>query len=313
MPVIIPQTLPAKTTLEGENIFVMKERRALAQDIRALKIAILNLMPTKVATETQILRLLSNTALQIEVTLLHTSSHQSKNTSAEHLLAHYHTFEEIKDEKYDGLVVTGAPVELLEFEDVDYWEELGTFFDWSESNIFSTMHICWAAQAGLYHRYSIPKYEISKKVSGVFQHQVLRKHTMLLRGFDDQFFAPHSRYTEIRRKDIETISDLDILSESDEAGIYVVCSKDRRQVYVTGHSEYDPLTLKLEYQRDIGKGITIEPPRNYFPDDDPTRPPMVQWRGHAHLLFSNWLNYYVYQRTPFEIERIPLNGIGPSY
>ncbi len=313
MPVIIPQTLPAKTTLESENIFVMKERRALSQDIRALKIAILNLMPTKIATETQILRLLSNTALQIEVTLLHTCSHQAKNISAEHLLDHYHTFDEVSDEKFDGLVVTGAPVELLEFEDVDYWEELGTFFDWSETNVFSTMHICWAAQAGLYHRHGIPKYSIEKKVSGVFQHCVLRQHTMLLRGFDDQFFAPHSRYTEIHRGDIENISDLDILSESDEAGIYLVCSKDRRQVYVTGHSEYDPLTLKLEYERDIAKGIPIEPPRNYFPDDDPSQPPLVQWRGHAHLLFSNWLNYYVYQRTPFDIDRIPLNGNGPSY
>ncbi len=313
MPVIIPQTLPAKATLESENIFVMKEKRALAQDIRALKIAILNLMPTKVATETQILRLLSNTALQIEVTLLHTCSHQAKNTPVEHLLAHYFILDEVRDEKFDGLVITGAPVEHLEFEDVDYWKELVSFFEWSESHVFSTLHICWAAQAGLYHHYGIPKYAISKKISGVYQHRVLRQHTMLLRGFDDQFYAPHSRYTEIRRNDIQKVSDLDILSESDEAGIYVVCSKDRRQVYVTGHSEYDPLTLKLEYERDLAKGIPIAPPGNYFPDDDPSRPPMVQWRGHAHLLFSNWLNYYVYQRTPFEIERIPLNGIGPSY
>lgn len=313
MPVIIPQTLPAKATLESENIFVIKEKRALAQDIRALNIAILNLMPTKVATETQILRLLSNTALQIEVTLLHTCSHQARNTPAEHLLAHYFTLDEVQDEKFDGLVITGAPVEHLDFEDVDYWKELVSFFKWSETNVFSTMHICWAAQAGLYHHYGIPKYHISKKVSGVYQHQVLRQHTMLLRGFDDQFFAPHSRYTEIRRSDIQKVADLDILSESDEAGIYVVCSKDRRQVYVTGHSEYDPLTLKLEYERDLAKGIPIAPPRNYFPDDDPTRPPMVKWRGHAHLLFSNWLNYYVYQRTPFDIDRIPLNGNGPSY
>ena len=313
MPVIIPETLPAKTILESENIFVMGENRALAQDFRSLKLAILNLMPTKINTETQILRLLANTALQIEVTLLYTQTHQAKNTPVEHLTAHYHSFDQVRHEKFDGLVITGAPVEHLGFEDVDYWRELQTIFDWSDTNIFSTLTICWAAQAGLYHRYGIPKYAIPKKISGVFQHRVLRKHAMLLRGFDDQFFAPHSRYTEVRREDIEKVSDLDILSESDEAGVYIVASKDRRQVYVTGHSEYDPLTLKYEYERDVGKGMPIEPPRNYFPQDDPNQPPLVQWRGHAHLLFSNWLNYYVYQRTPYDIQRIPGNGQMSAY
>ncbi len=308
MPVIIPESLPAKAVLESENIFVMKETRALSQDIRALRIAILNLMPTKIATETQLLRLLANTALQVEVTLLHTSSHQAVNTPAEHLLAHYRYFDEIRDEKFDGLVVTGAPVEHLAFEDVDYWQELKAIFDWSDTHVFSTFNICWAAQAGLYHRHGIPKYAIPQKVSGVFKHRVLRRHTMLLRGFDDLFYAPHSRYTEIRREDIEKVPDLDILSVSDDAGVYIVVSKDRRQVYVTGHSEYEPLTLKHEYERDVGKGITVEPPRNYFLHDDPSKPPFVQWRGHAHLLYSNWLNYYVYQRTPYDIQSIPEEG-----
>jgi homoserine O-succinyltransferase/O-acetyltransferase len=308
MPVIIPETLPARAVLESENIFVMREQRALSQDIRALRLVILNLMPTKISTETQILRLMANTALQIEVTLLHTRSHQAKNTPAKHLLTHYSHFDQIQDEKFDGLVVTGAPVELLEFEDVDYWQELQAIFDWSETHVYSTFHICWAAQAGLYHRYGIPKYSISKKMFGVFQHRVLRRRAMLLRGFDDYFYAPHSRHTEIRRADMDKISDLDILSESDEAGVYIAASKDRREFYVTGHSEYDPLTLKAEYDRDIGKGLDINVPRNYFPGDDPSLEPVVQWRGHAHLLFSNWLNYYVYQRTPYDIERIPLNG-----
>lgn len=308
MPVIIPETLPARAVLESENIFVMREQRALAQNIRALKLAIVNLMPTKIATETQILRLLSNTALQIEVTLLHTDSHKAKNTPEDHLITHYKNIDHVADEKFDGLVITGAPVEHLEFEEVDYWPELQRIFDWSETNVYSTLNICWAAQAGLYHRYGIPKYPLPEKMFGVYRHRVLRRSAMLLRGFDDQFFAPHSRHTEIRRSDIDKIDKVEILSESDDAGVYIVASQDRRQFYVTGHSEYDPFTLKTEYDRDRGKGLDIAVPRNYYPNNDPTQEPMVQWRGHAHLLFSNWLNYYVYQRTPYDIERIPLNG-----
>lgn len=308
MPVIIPETLPARAVLESENIFVMREQRALSQDIRALKLAIVNLMPTKIATETQILRLLSNTALQIDVTLLHTGSHRAKNTPQEHLITHYKNIDQVKEEKFDGLVITGAPVEHLEFEDVDYWPELQRIFDWSETNVYSTFNICWAAQAGLYHRYGIPKYPLSSKMFGVYQHRVLRRSAMLLRGFDDLFYAPHSRHTEIRRSDIDKVPDIEILSESDDAGVYIVASQDRRQFYVTGHSEYDPFTLRTEYLRDKNRGLEISIPRNYFPDDDPAQEPVVQWRGHAHLLFSNWLNYYVYQRTPYDIERIPLNG-----
>lgn len=308
MPVIIPDTLPARVVLENENIFVMREQRALAQNIRALKLAILNLMPTKVATETQILRLLANTALQVEVTLLHTSSHEAKNTPREHLLAHYKDINQVCHEKFDGLVITGAPVEHMEFEEVDYWPELQEVFDWAETNVYSTLHICWAAQAGLYHRYGIPKYDLPAKMFGVFRHRVMLRHTMLLRGFDDLFYAPHSRHTEIRREDIGKVPELDIMAESDDAGVYIVASQGRRQFYITGHSEYDPLTLKSEYDRDHGKGLDIAVPRNYYPKDDPTQEPIVQWRGHAHLLFSNWLNYYVYQRTPYDIDRIPLNG-----
>ncbi len=308
MPVIIPETLPARAVLESENIFVMREQRALSQDIRALKLAMVNLMPTKIDTETQILRLLSNTALQIEVTLLHTDSHKAKNTPAEHLITHYRNIDRVWDEKFDGLVITGAPVEHLDFEDVDYWPELQKIFDWSETNVYSTFNICWAAQAGLYHRYGIPKYPLSEKMFGVYQHRVLRRSAMLLRGFDDLFYAPHSRHTEIRRNDIDKIDKVEILSESNDAGVYIVASQDRRQFYVTGHSEYDPFTLRSEYLRDKNKGLGISVPRNYFPNDDPEQEPMVQWRGHAHLLFSNWLNYYVYQRTPYDIERIPLNG-----
>lgn len=300
MPVIIPATLPARAILESENIFVMREQRALSQDIRPLKLAILNLMPTKITTETQILRLMANTALQIDVTLLHTSSHTAKNTPADHLLDHYKNIDQVFDEKFDGLVITGAPVEHLEFEDVDYWPELRRVFDWAETNVYSTLHICWAAQAGLFHRYDIPKYDIPNKMFGVFQHRVLMRHTMLLRGFDDLFYAPHSRHTEIRRKDIDKIPELNIMSESDDAGVYIVASQGRRQFYITGHSEYDPHTLKSEYDRDNGKGLDIAVPRNYYPKDDPTQEPIVQWRGHAHLLFSNWLNYYVYQVTPFK-------------
>jgi homoserine O-succinyltransferase/O-acetyltransferase len=309
MPVIIQSTLPARSVLQNENIFVMGKTRALHQDIRPLRLAILNLMPTKIETETQLLRLLSNSALQVDITLLHMNSHESKNTPESHLSTHYVQFEQVRDLKFDGLVVTGAPVENLAFEEVDYWSELQQIFDWSESNIFSTFNICWAAQAGLYHRYGVPKYPLPSKMFGVFQHRVLSQHEALLRGFDDVFFAPHSRHTEIRRSDIIRHAGLDILCESDEAGIYIVASKDRRHFYITGHSEYDPLTLKSEYDRDVQNGLPINVPKNYFPDDDPTQHPRVHWRGHAHLLFSNWLNYYVYQTTPYDIRRIPVGGI----
>lgn len=308
MPVIIPETLPAKTVLEAENIFVMGENRAVHQDIRPLKLAILNLMPMKIATETQLLRLLGNSALQVEVTLLHMRSHTSQNTPQDHLLNHYSGFADIQDEKFDGLIITGAPVEHLPFEQVDYWSELLEIFDWSETHVYSTFHICWAAQAGLYHRYGVPKYPLSAKKFGVFLHKVTSYNETLLRGFDDLFYAPHSRHTEIRREDILSVPDLSLLSESDEAGVYIVASQDRRRYYITGHSEYDPLTLKQEYDRDINKGLPIAPPCNYFPGDDPHCPPEVRWRSHAHLLYSNWLNYSVYQATPYDVRQIPGGG-----
>ncbi len=308
MPIIIPETLPAKSILESENIFVMGQKRALSQDIRSLRLAILNLMPTKITTETQLLRLLANSALQVEIYLLNTRTYQSKNTSTEHLKAYYHYFEDVKDEKFDGLVITGAPVEDLDFEEVDYWSELQAIMDWSESNVYSTFHICWAAQAGLYHRYRIPKYPLREKLFGVYPHHILVQNEKLLRGFDDLFYAPHSRHTEIRREDVEKISQIELISESNEAGVYIITSQDRRQFYITGHSEYDPITLKTEYERDVNKGLSIKPPKNYFPEDDPSQQPLVKWRGHAHLLFSNWLNYYVYQRTPYDVNLIPEDG-----
>jgi homoserine O-succinyltransferase len=308
MPVKIPETLPARKILESENIFVMGENRALHQDIRPLKLAILNLMPTKIATETQLLRLLSNSALQVDITLLHMDGHVSKNTSHEHLMQHYVSFDDVADEKFDGLIITGAPVEHLEFEEVDYWRDLQAILDWGETHAHSTFHICWAAQAGLYHRYGILKYPLPEKMFGVFPHLIQIPNEKLLRGFDDVFYAPHSRHTEIRASDIRQVSDVDILAESEEAGVYIVASCDRRQFYVTGHSEYDPLTLKAEYDRDVQKGLPIAIPRNYYPGDDPSRPPVVRWRGHANLLYTNWLNYYVYQTTPYDINRIPKNG-----
>lgn len=305
MPVKIDDTLPAKEILESENIFVMGEHRAQAQDIRPLKIIILNLMPTKIETETQILRLLGNSPLQVDITLLHPASYIPKNTSLEHLLSFYLTFEQIRDKKFDGMIITGAPVEQMEFEEVDYWPELETILDWKETNVFSTFHICWGAQAGLYHKYGIPKYDLPKKMFGVFPHHITQNHTMLMRGFDDQFYAPVSRHTEVRRADIDQVPDLRILAESDEAGVYLVISQDKRQVYVTGHSEYDPLTLKREYDRDIQKGLPIEVPKNYFPQDDPSREPLVRWRGHANLLYANWLNYHVYEMTPYDLGQLP--------
>jgi homoserine O-succinyltransferase len=305
LPVKIPNTLPARATLERENIFIMDEDRASHQDIRPLRVAILNLMPTKIATETQLLRLLSNSALQVEVTLLHTATHESKNIDADHLLNHYYTFEDVRDKKYDGLIVTGAPVEQLPFDDVDYWDELTQVFDWAETNVESTFYICWGAQAALYHRYGIPNYDLLNKMFGVYEPRILNRTSKQLRGFDDIFLAPHSRHTEIRRADIDKVDDLDILAESDDAGVYIVASKDRRHLFITGHSEYDPLTLKAEYDRDVNKGLPIHVPKNYYPNNDPTREPAVRWRGHASLLYSNWLNYHVYQVTPYDVNQIP--------
>jgi len=304
MPIKIPDNLPAVEILNGENIFVMTETRAVHQDIRPLRILILNLMPAKIITETQLVRLLGNTPLQVEIEFLRTKTHDSKNTPEEHLAVFYKTFEEIKREKFDGLIITGAPVEHFEFNQVDYWDELKEIMEWSKHHVTSTFHICWAAQAGLYYHFGIPKYKLTQKLFGVFKHHVNIKNVKLLRGFDDEFHVPHSRYSEIRREDIEQVPELEILSESGEAGIYLVAAKNRRMFFVTGHSEYDPLTLKKEYQRDIQKGIKISVPENYFPNDDPQSTPVAKWRGHAHLLFSNWLNYYVYQETPYNLKEI---------
>ncbi len=304
MPIKIPDNLPAREILNRENIFIMTEDRASHQDIRPLKIGILNLMPTKITTETQLMRLLGNTPLQIEAVLLQTESYQSKNTSSDHLNEFYKTFGEIKHEKLDGMIITGAPVEQLDFEEVEYWNELKEVMEWTKHNVFSTLHICWAAQAGLFYHYNIPKYPLENKMFGVFRHNVNIKHTKLLRGFDDVFFAPHSRHTEVRREDIEKTEELEILAESDEAGIYIAASKNGRDIFVTGHAEYDPLTLKAEYDRDIAKGLKIAVPKNYYPDDNPDLTPVVRWRSQANLLFSNWLNYYVYQETPYNLSDI---------
>lgn len=304
MPIIIPDGLPASSILQNENVFVMNEMRAEHQDIRPLKIAILNIMPQKEITETQLLRLLANSPLQVEIVLLYPESHNSKNTSQDHLDSFYKTFSDVYKERFDGMIITGAPVELLDFEKWTYWEELETIMEWTRKNVYSTFHICVGAQAGLFYHYGIPKYALPQKVFGVFEHKVNLKNHTLLRGFDDIFFAPHSRHTDVRRSDIEKVSDLEILAESNEAGIYIVASTDGRQVFVTGHSEYDPQTLKNEYDRDMAKGLQIKVPANYFPDDDPSKPPRVMWRGHGHLLFSNWLNYHVYQMTPYDLEKL---------
>ncbi len=304
MPIKIPDALPARHILESENVFVMGESEALHQDIRPLRILILNLMPLKIATETHLLRALSNSPLQIEVEFLMTSSHVSKNTPREHLISFYKVFDEVKQQTYDGLIITGAPVELMEFEDVNYWDELKLIMDWSVDNVTSTFHICWGAQAGLYHHFGIQKYPLEQKMFGVFDHLLDCPEEPLLRGFDDLFPAPHSRYTGVSQEDILKNEELVLLSHSDEAGVYIVMSKDRRQIFVTGHSEYDAFTLKEEYERDVAKGLDIEVPRNYFPGDEPSAAPQVKWRGHASLLYSNWLNYYVYQATPFELNDI---------
>jgi homoserine O-succinyltransferase/O-acetyltransferase len=304
MPVRIPDKLPATDILSNENIFVMTETRAMHQDIRALKILILNLMPVKITTETHLLRLLSNSPLQLEVDLIQPATHTSRNTPQEHLQIFYKTFNEIKDYKYDGMIVTGAPVENLDFEEVNYWDEIVSILEWAKTNVTSTLHICWGAQAGLYYHHGVKKHSIETKMSGVFCHNVNDRKVPLVRGFDDNFLAPHSRHTEVRREDIENIAGLNIVSESEEAGIYIVTSEDGKNIFVTGHSEYDPLTLKEEYERDLAKGMNPIIPRNYFPDDNPDLPPAVSWRSHANLLFSNWLNYYVYQVTPYNIEDI---------
>lgn len=304
MPIKIPDNLPAKEILSEENIFVMDESVAFHQDIRPLKIAILNLMPTKETTEAQILRLIGNTPLQVEFVLLHPRTHVSKNTSAEHLEMFYKIFDDIKDEFFDGMIITGAPVETMPFEEVDYWSELQQIMDWSNTNVTSTFHICWGAQAGLYHHFGVPKYMLEEKVFGVFPHAVNKKNVKLLRGFDELFYVPQSRYTEVRKEDIEQVDALEILSASEESGVYIVATKDGKHIFVTGHSEYDPLTLKWEYERDVVKGLRIAVPKNYFPNDDPTRFPFITWRAHANLLFSNWLNYYVYQETPFDLNNL---------
>ena len=302
MPLNISDNLPAVKILENENIFVMKETRAVHQDIRPLQILIFNLMPVKITTETQILRLLSNTPLQVEITLIYTKMHLSKNTPKEHLDSFYKTFDDVSGHKYDGLIITGAPIEHLEFEEVDYWEEMIRIMNWADLHVTSTLYICWASQAGLYHHYGIPKYMMKEKMFGVFRHMIYNMTNPLTRGFDDVFLAPHSRYTEVRKEDIKKVEDLEILADSEEAGIYLVASRDLKRVFVTGHSEYDPLTLKAEYDRDVAKGLDISIPRNYFRNDDPAQMPMVKWRSHASLLFSNWLNYCVYQVTPFVLE-----------
>ena len=304
MPIRIPDALPATEILEGENIFVMTEFRALHQDIRPLRVLILNLMPTKIATETQFMRKLSNTPLQIQVDLLRTKSHEATHVSAGHLETFYRTFEDIENEHYDGLIITGAPVELMEFEEVDYWEELCRIMDWSSTHVHSTLHICWSAQAGLYYHYGIQKYRLPKKASGVFEHRLLKPKSPLVRGFDDRFYAVHSRNTDVKIEDVEAVDDLEIVAVSDEVGLYIVKSVDSRRFFVFGHPEYDTDTLKLEYERDVKRGINPEIPTNYFPDDDPTRAPLNVWRSQAQLFYTNWLNYYVYQTTPYDLEKV---------
>jgi len=304
MPIKIPNKLPAVKTLTEENIFVMTETRAISQDIRPLKLLLLNLMPTKIDTETQFSRLLGNTPLQIELELIHTKTHKSKNTSQEHLLAFYKTFDDIKERNFDGMIITGAPVELLEFEEVEYWQELCEIMEWSKTHVHSTLHICWGAQAGLFYHFGIKKHLLDKKLFGVFPHTVDRKSSILFRGFDDVFMAPHSRHTTIDKQDILNCKELKLLSSSEEAGVYAISTDSGRQIFITGHSEYDADTLLKEYLRDKNAGLKIDVPKNYFPNDDDSKAPIVSWRSHANLLFSNWLNYFVYQTTPYDITQI---------
>ena len=304
MPIKINDSLPAREMLESENIFVMTESRAASQDIRPLHIIILNLMPTKIETETQLLRLMSNTPLQVDVEFMHPASHKSKNTSQNHINKFYKTFDEVKDNKYDGMIITGAPVELLNFEEVDYWDELCKIFEWTKTNVYSTFHICWGAQAGLYYHHGIPKYILKEKMFGVFPHKPLDLYHPILRGFDESFYVPHSRHTEIRFEDIALCKDLQVLTYSEQAGIHLVADLECRNFYATGHSEYDAGTLAREYFRDLDRGLDIKVPFNYFPDDDPANDPIVTWRNVGTLMFTNWLNYFVYQRTPYDINDI---------
>ena len=304
MPLNLPDKLPAIRALEKENIFVMNTTRASGQDIRPLRIAVLNLMPLKITTETDLIRLLSNSPLQIELCLMKVKSHTSKNTPIEHMQQFYRDFELMKDEKYDGMIITGAPVENMAFEEVNYWEEITEIFDWAHSHVTSTLYICWAAQAGLYYHYGIPKYPLDRKMFGVFAHRALKPLCPIFRGFDDVFYVPHSRHTEVRRDDILRTPGLELLSESEEAGVYLVMGRGGRDIFVTGHSEYSPDTLDNEYKRDLAKDLPIDKPKNYYRNDDPQLPPLVRWRAHANLLFTNWLNYYVYQQTPYNIDEI---------
>ena len=304
MPIKIPNDLPATQTLNSENIFVMTEKRAITQDIRPLQILLLNLMPTKIVTETQLARLLGNTPLQVELELMQMRGHVSKNTASEHMLKFYTTFDKVCDRYYDGMIITGAPVELMDFEEVDYWDELCEIMDWSKSHVHSVFHICWGAQAALYHHFGIPKYTLDEKLFGVFPHTVERRSNMLLRGFDEVFMAPHSRHTTIKREDVEACPEIKILASSPEAGVYAMATEGGRQVFITGHSEYDRDTLKLEYERDKNQGLPIHVPYNYFPNDDDTKEPLVTWRSHANLLYQNWLNYFVYQTTPYDLNTL---------
>ncbi len=304
MPLIIPRELPAYNALEEENVFVMHRARAMTQDIRPLRILLVNLMPTKIATETQFARVLANTPLQVELSLLRMDSHESRHVSAAHLEAFYKTLDEIENERYDGMIITGAPVEMMEYEEVDYWPELCRLMDYSVTNVYSTLHICWGAQAGLYHHFGIQKHLRDKKVFGVFAHRVTRPGSPLVRGFDEEFFAPHSRHTEVRRADVAACSALRILAESDEAGLHIVSTDSGRQIFVFGHMEYDKYTLRDEYGRDVAKGLPIDPPKGYFRDDDPQKDVVFRWRSHANLFYSNWLNYYVYQDTPYDLAHL---------
>ena len=304
MPIKIPDNLPAVKTLASENIFVMTNRRAISQDIRPLKILLLNLMPNKIETETQLSRLLGNSPLQVDLTLIHTKSHVSKNTSAEHLINFYKTFDDVKNERFDGMIITGAPVEQMKFEDVEYYPELCEIMEWTKSHVHSTFHICWGAQAGLYYHYGIKKYPVENKIFGVFKHKVTYKNSILFRGFDDSFMVPQSRHTTVKKEEIKAVKELKILAESDETGVYAVSSKNGKQIFITGHSEYDANTLKNEYFRDLNANKPLEIPKNYFPGNNPQNEPEVTWRAHANLLYSNWLNYFVYQTTPYDVEKI---------
>lgn len=305
MPLILPKNLPAAEALERENIFVMPEDRARNQDIRPLRIVVVNLMPTKIATETQLARLLASTPLQVVLTFLRTGTHQSKNTSENHLQAFYRTVDEVMGERFDGMIITGAPVEQMPFEEVDYWPELCRIMDFSKTNVWSTLHVCWGAQAGLYHHFGIRKQPLEEKMFGIFPHRVTRPSSPLVRGFDEIFYAPHSRHTTVSREDVLATPEVRVLAESDEAGLYLMATDSGRQIFVTGHPEYDRMTLDSEYRRDLSRGLPIQPPAHYYADDDPDKDVLFRWRGHAHLLYSNWLNYYVYQQTPYDLTDLP--------